>query len=377
MESTASNEVVRDVQQNGLCTGCGACVNLCPYFRNHRGKTIRLFECDRTWGRCYAYCPRTEVNLTNLRKKLFQADDLTMELGAFKGLYMTQAGDETVRNAAQHGGTVTALMKLALAEGIIDSAVVAGDNDQQVACPEQVDGPDQVGSYSKSKFILPPTVGKLNEALKGKAEKIGVVAVPCQAQAMAKMRVNPGPSDAGNMSKLKLVVGLFCGWAFDGSKLRELLGKELGNTAITGMDIPPSRHKCMEVSTENGMVCLPMHEIQTCVADGCGYCIDMTCEFSDISVGAARSPEGWDVDKEWNQVIVRSALGQTLMDLARDRGILNFKEVPSGNLEKLQNASMKKKRSCLAYLAEKSGREDDFIFLSSEDPLIRRIRGLE
>lgn len=374
MESTASNEVVRDVQQNGLCTGCGACVNLCPYFRNHRGKTVRLYECDRTWGRCYAYCPRTPTDFSALQRALFGEADLTPELGPFKGLYMTQAADASVRQRAQHGGTVTALVKLALAEGIIDAAVLADEGKQQVGRPELVDGPGQIDACSKSKFILPPTVGKLNEALKGEAQRIGVVAVPCQAQAMAKMRVNPGPSDKENLGKLKLVVGLFCGWAFDWHRLTSLLGNELEEAPIVGMDIPPSQHKCMEVTTEAGMVCLPMDDIQQCVQDSCSYCFDMTCEFSDISVGAARSPEGWDVDKHWNQVIVRSELGQTLLDLAREKGVLTFKEVPSGNLEKLKKASMGKKRSCLNYLADKTGSKDDLIYLNNDDPVVRKVQ---
>jgi coenzyme F420 hydrogenase subunit beta len=374
MKNTGSNELLEEVHSQGLCVGCGACVNLCPYWRNHRGKTVRLFECDRTWGRCYAYCPRTPTDYTALQKQLFDENDLTPELGPYKGLYMTQAADESIRNNAQHGGTVTALVQSALSEGIIDTAVLAGENEYQVGTAEAVSEKEQVGQYAKSKFISPATVGKLNEALQGDAQHIGVVAIPCQAQAMAKMRVNPGPSDQENMGKLKLVMGLFCGWSFDWTKLTTLLGKELDDAPITGMDIPPSSHKCMEVMTEAGMVCLPMDIIQECVQDSCGYCFDMTCEFSDIAVGASRSPEGWDVDKNWNQVIVRSDLGQTLLDLARDKGVLNFKEVPSGNLEKLKKASMNKKKSCLNYLTKKSGSPDDLIYLNGDDPVVRNVQ---
>ncbi len=38
----------------------------------------------------------------------------------------------------------------------------------------------------------------------------------------------------------------------------------------------------------------------------------MTAEFCDLSVGGARSADGWDVDKGWNQVIVRSDKGEQL-----------------------------------------------------------------
>ncbi|MBT3226985.1 MAG: 4Fe-4S binding protein [Deltaproteobacteria bacterium] len=30
-----------------LCIGCGMCVNLCPYFKNYKGKTSMVFSCDK------------------------------------------------------------------------------------------------------------------------------------------------------------------------------------------------------------------------------------------------------------------------------------------------------------------------------------------
>ena len=60
------NELLEDVQKKNLCIGCGACVDLCPYFRNHRGKTAMLFPCTLSEGRCYAGCPRAEVDLDEL-----------------------------------------------------------------------------------------------------------------------------------------------------------------------------------------------------------------------------------------------------------------------------------------------------------------------
>jgi coenzyme F420 hydrogenase subunit beta len=71
----------------------------------------------------------------------------------------------------------------------------------------------------------------------------------------------------------------------------------------------------------------------------------MTAEFSDLSVGSARLPEGWETARFWNQVIVRTKRGSDLLDLARRKGVLEFREVPAGNLEKLKAASLNKKRT--------------------------------
>jgi coenzyme F420 hydrogenase subunit beta len=103
----------------------------------------------------------------------------------------------------------------------------------------------------------------------------------------------------------------------------------------------------MEVYTSEGTVEVPIKDVLACVRPSCNYCPDMTAEFADISVGSSRSPEGWEVDRGWNQVIVRTVVGEELLNVAREEGVLEFKAVPQGNLEKLKAASMNKKQASL------------------------------
>ncbi len=55
-------ELEERVIKTGLCTGCGACVNICPYQATYRDRTVTLHACDLSRGRCYAFCPRTPVD---------------------------------------------------------------------------------------------------------------------------------------------------------------------------------------------------------------------------------------------------------------------------------------------------------------------------
>ena len=356
-----------------LCTGCGACVNLCPYQKIHRDHTVNLHLCDRPDGRCRNYCPRSPVDLDRLRKALFDPGDIVPELGPFKGLYMTRAVDETIRLKAQHGGTVSALMKLALEEGLVDTALVSEGREDLLPRSRAVDNADSVLTGAGSSFVVSPTLAVFNDVSKGSAQKIGVVATPCQALALAKMRVNTWPEDTERIKKLSLVIGLFCGWALDWEKLKNLLAEESNGKRIKGMDIPPSGHACMELYTDDGTIQVPIETVNQCVRRACSYCFDMTCEFSDLAVGSARSPEGWAVDRAWNQVIVRSDLGQSLLDLAKQKGVLEFKEVPSGNLDRLKAASARKKQACLGNLTDRTGTEKDLIYLDCEDAAVCRI----
>lgn len=362
------------VLQQELCTGCSACVNLCPYLKNYKDSTILLHDCDQLSGRCYDYCPRTPLSLDVLAKAMFDPKDLTPEMGSFKGLFITRATDSDIRSQAQHGGTVTALIQLALKEGLIDAAILSQQGNQHLL-PQGtvVEDPANVSSNSKSKFVVSPNLAAFNQASLGSTEKFGIVATPCQALAIAKMKHYAPDSDRKRVEKMRLVIGLFCGWALDWKKLKQLLSKKVGEAEICGIDIPPSRHACMEVYTSVGTIVVPIDKVNDAVRENCRYCFDLTCEFSDISVGSARSPEGWEVDRHWNQVIVRSSLGEQLINLARERGVLEFKAVPQGNIEKLKKASAKKKLSCLKNLMQKSGNDKDLIYLNSFDSMWKTI----
>ena len=364
-------ELREEVHDTGLCTGCGACVNLCPYYATSRDKTVVMDLCDRSAGRCYAFCPRTPTDLEAIRQQLFEPQDLTPELGAVKGFYLTRASDPKTRSVAQHGGTVTTLVSLALSEGIIDTALLAEGGGSNLPGGVAVSQASEVPKLAKSKFIAAPMVEAFNKAVLSDAQKIGVVATPCQTLALAKMKMKPFPKNDSQIDKLRLTIGLFCGWVLAWRSFKELLDQKIGQQAVVRLDIPPSNYKVMQVETASGLVEIPLDEVEACVREACKFCTDVTAEFSDISVGSARLPDGWEVAKGWNQVIVRTAAGEALMQLAKDRQVLEFREVPAGNLEKLKRASIKKKKTALENLACKSGDRDDLIYLDCRDPVFQ------
>ena len=364
-------ELMEEVHDTGLCTGCGACVNLCPYYATSMDKTVVKDVCDRATGRCYAFCPRTPTDLTSIRKQLFDPQDLTPELGAVKGFYLTRASDPDIRSIAQHGGTVTTLMSLALAEGIIDTALLAEGGGATLPRGVAVSDAREVPKLAKSKFIAAPMVEAFNKAAQSDAQKIGVVATPCQTLALSKMKMKPFPKNDNQIGKLHLTIGLFCGWVLSWRSFKHLLHQKVHQQAVVGLDIPPSKYKTMQVETDSGLVEIPLDEVEACVREACKFCTDVTAEFSDISVGSARLPDGWEVAKGWNQVIVRTAAGEALMQLAKDRQVLEFRDVPDGNLEKLKQASVKKKKTALDNLACKSGDRDDLLYLDCRDPVFK------
>ena len=91
-------ELHQEVRDAKLCTGCGACVNLCPYQAAYQDEVITLHACDLKEGGCHAFCPRTPTDLEAMKKRLFDSKDLTPEIGAVKNFYITRAADREVRD---------------------------------------------------------------------------------------------------------------------------------------------------------------------------------------------------------------------------------------------------------------------------------------
>jgi len=358
-------ELKEQVIDAGLCTGCGACVHLCPYQAAYKDQIIVMDPCHGATGRCYVYCPVTPADLEAIRDDLYPQAEPTPELGVVKDFYITRAADPAVRQAGQHGGTVTALIALAIEAGLVDGAVLTGDQTSHLPESRLIRHPEEALLLGGSRFMVSPTVAAYHRAAGSDLKKIGVVATPCQTLALAKIRDQARRN--GEPDRLGLVIGLFCGWALSWLKFKALLDRRIKDAAVLGMDIPPSRYQFMEIRTDRGLEQIELEDVWPCIREACRFCPDMTAEFSDLSVGSARLPEGWSEARSWNQVIVRSELGGEIMDLARRKAILEFREVPPGNLDRLKRAADKKKKAGLAALSGKGVFTDHLIRLYGRD----------
>ncbi|HUN54725.1 MAG TPA: Coenzyme F420 hydrogenase/dehydrogenase, beta subunit C-terminal domain [Smithella sp.] len=360
----------KHVLEEGLCTGCGACVSLCPYQVIYHDRTVQLHQCDLEDGKCYAFCPRTKTDLAALRKLLFHQGDLTPEIGAVKGYYFSRSVDPRLRSVAQHGATVSALMELALSEGLIDSAIVSSRDGQFLQNGAVVKDLVDIRNNAKSRFTVSPTGAVFNQLLTRDSGNVGVVATPCQALALAKMRLNATNEYKTKINQLKLVVGLYCGWTLSMEKYTKLLlENNIALESVTGMDIPAGGN-ILELYTDDGTKSIPFDAVQSCIREACRYCMDSTAEFADVSVGSARFSGKWSDVRKWNQLIVRTEKGRELVELAVRRGVLDVREAPAENLKELKDAAVNKKNNALKNIIEKSGSRNNLLYLDQHDPVV-------
>ena len=367
MKVKASNkELFDEVINTGLCTLCGACSGGCPYLVPYKGRIVLLDNCILPEGQCYQYCPRTYTDMDAISRQLFGVPYSDHELGMTMEVLMARSTDVRIKERAQYGGTVTTLLSLALGEGLIDSAILSRmyDNKTPDAC--QVRNMEEVLQCAGSNYMACPVLRVLNYIPKHSEERLAIVTTPCQGLALAKMKHNP-PQNRVDINNVKLVIGLFCTWALSPDEFHKFLKENLDLPQVIKFDIPPPPANRFDAYTPFGKILFPLDQIKEFIMPTCSYCLDMTSEFADISLGSVEGLEGW------NTVIVRSKVGAELMEIAKAKGKLEVDTLLPQNLAHLKEAALLKKKRALGQIIERSGDKRNLLYLGLSEGIVNRL----
>ncbi len=334
------------VLSEGLCTACGACLSLCPYLRSWQGRVVKLHDCGLEEGRCFAYCPRAEVDPGPLQRKAYDKNG-DVEMGPVRKVLMARAKDSVWREKAQSGGVVSALIDFALGKRAMDAAILTLRETDLLPKGGIVRNREDVLKCTGSSYVSGPTLEALHKGPWPKEERVGVVGLPCQCQAIARMR-SSSLEKKTPVDRVELVIGLFCTWALEYEPFHAFLKKRLDHSNILRMEITPPPERLLKIYADKSLQMIPLDEIRPFIRKGCQECMDMTAEFSDISAGTVEGIEGW------NTVIIRSDRGERLFKEAEDEGVVESQPLPEEHLDHLREASLLKKERGMNTLKEKA-----------------------
>ncbi len=346
----------------GLCTFCGACSGLCPYLKPFQGRVAVMESCPVTSSRCISFCPRFEFDLDTASDRLHGVHYRGEPLGEVRQVLVTRSTDAGVRSRAQYGGTVTTLIRAALEEGTIESAVLTRN---QGGVPRGVvaSTPEEVLGCAGSSYLAAPTLEALNRD-NGEGP-LGIVGTPCQLQAVAAMAASPY-AERSNAPRVTLRIGLFCTWALSYAFLSRL-AQVASPDEVAKTDVPPPPAAVFEVHANGSRTNIPLEEVRTYIRPACDLCPDMTAELADVSVGSAEGIEGW------NTLLVRTEAGARLVETALARGLLETGPLPEANYEHLAEAAMNKKRRAFRRVAERTGDAGDLLFMKLNREVASRL----
>lgn len=202
-------DLKKEVWESGTCSGCGACVAVCPAdalsFQKGEMVTSPVSSgyCKQATdsvacGACYAACPRTGP----------QGEET---LGTYLELLSARSATEVPH--AQSGGAVTAILAHALDAGLID-AVVTVSEDRFTLKPSSViiTQSEALISIAGSRYSwwVPLLAALKTAVIEKKYRRIAVVGVPCAVQALGRIRTSDNDLLVPYANAIRLVIGLFC-----------------------------------------------------------------------------------------------------------------------------------------------------------------------
>ncbi len=303
-----------------LCCGCGNCEAVCPE------DVVRVDEFPRLTGECtdcgycIMQCPRSFFNADEVEEKLF-GEVVEDELGYVVKRVGVRVREQALGEAAQDGGFVTALLKYALEEGIIDGAVVGGVREDKPWYPEArlVTEPEELPATAGTRYSNSPNLAALKHAVKLGLEKLAIVGVPCQIEAARKLQFYPIP-ELDLSRRIAFTVSLFCSSNFLYELMTELVHKGYGVSLrdVKKVDI---KGKSFLVFTEEGKLEIPLKEAYRYKREPCKVCVDFTGRLADFAVGSVGSPPGY------TSVLARSKAAAELLDEVIKAGVFETVEL--------------------------------------------------
>lgn len=336
------------VIDRGLCTACGTCAGICPTkgitFQRFDGEPLPVLvgKCSEC-GTCEAVCPGEEVDLYQLELDIFgrlrnlgsPRNPEELHLGVFQDAYQGWALNPKIREQGAGGGVVTALLAWALESGYLDGVIVAGFDPEKPwqTQPFLARTPEEVLKYAQSKYAVVTINSLLQEAIQSGCERLGIVGLPCQVQALRKMMALERPKKIAE--RIKLILGLFCASQFYFEGTLHLL-KEQGNIqhleeietlSYRGGDYPGhliivKKNGDREVIDRHHYM---YHSLMPAFKrDRCEMCVDWASELADISVGDYWVPDG---QRKSSSLLVRSDIGLEILSHARTSGGLQVEPI--------------------------------------------------
>lgn len=334
------NNTITPVVKNGLCTGCGTCIALCPEkcieLATDETKGIYVAKLDdkkcTVCGICLKVCPGHEVDFKQLNLNIFGKEPENILIGNYLNCYIGYSTNYDLRYKSSSGGLVTQLLIFALNEGIINGVLVTRMKKDRPLEPEPFIARtrEEIIDASKSKYCPVPANIALTEILdSNEDEKFAVVGLPCHIHGIRKAEeLNKKLKD-----KIVLHLGLFCHHSPNFFATKDLLQRvKVNPTNVIQLNYRGDGWPgCVKIHHKNDDLLLPNYAgfvgMHFFCPTRCLMCSDGICELADISFGDAWLPEFSDDKIGTSMIISKSEHGDKILDIMKHRNEIKLETI--------------------------------------------------
>ena len=330
-------ELDSEVIKTGKCTYCGACGAFCMNIKYDKDKEVPIEDgsckdvntCRDGFGACYNLCPKTgidQIPLSILDKWVFGKEQDKI-LGHYIEIVSVRLTASAKENIPEKAGPVTGLLDIAMRNGLIDAAIVTGNDENFIPHPIIAEIPEDLIESIGYKPSQSPTLSLIGEAINKEHKDIAVVGTPCQIQALRKLQNHPR-FDFEAYDMVSLAIGTFCFGTFYNQLLSQCFKEYDVNPAEIEKIKTDKNNFKMLITTKSGVKEIPLNYLyDKAIRNACFSCSDYSASFADISVGGVGSEEGWKT------MIIRTEKGRRAYDLAVEKGVLETKKPTKDNEE--------------------------------------------
>ena len=323
-----ADKTIVSVVKNGLCTGCGTCIALCP--RNAIKLTIDIRKgiytpilneekCNNC-GVCTDVCPGHEVDFETLNKEIFEKEPEDKLIGNYINCYYGYSTDNDIRYNCASGGLITQLLVSALEEGIIDGALVTRMKMDKPLEPEPFIARtrEELIESSKSKYCPVPANIALKEIL-DKEGRYAIVGLPCHIHGAIKAEM------VNNKLRRRIVLhlGIWCSttcsflatefvlkkFGIDKDKIIKIDYRGEGWPGGMSIHLKDGTKKFIELGEywDDNFASFSPHR--------CRLCCDANAELADISFGDFRGHNMYsNAQAGVSGIISRNDTGEAVLD---------------------------------------------------------------
>lgn len=318
-----SKQLETDVWSLDRCAGCGLCIAACSKQVLSWGDDGRPFRESRTKNLGYT---RVELDSCTYCQKF--CAEVCPRLVSWNPIPAQVTVAAKARGPIDAGGpndVIRSIVAAGLSAGLIDGAIML-DLDPWQLRPEVRTAVtvEEVASAVGIQGLWAPVFDALNEAVfEKRMAKLAVVATPCAAQAVRRLKESTNPRLKVYQDAIHLTIANFCTGVYREEMIDELLIKEAG--------IPVEHVRRLTISADGSWLNvtlwddqvhrIPRQRAEEYTRAGCGSCTDYSGESADLAVGDLGSAQGWStlvIRTRTGDAFVRNSVRMRLLETRDD-----------------------------------------------------------